>query len=234
MNKNALIIGANSKIAFELTKILAKKNYDLFLLSKNYNQLKKKSIYLKNFSKSKIKVYRFDISHPLSFNKTLKRFSNVELLVIASGFLDIRNRNNIKTNKINYLGPKNLIQKILTTSNCFKEIICFTSVSGDRIDAIYNEYSNSKKKLSNFIFNNKRKFKKKNIYLKDLKLGYVRTKMTRHIFLKDILCIPAEKVAKFIYNNIGIKNNNVIYYPRIWVQILKIYNFIRGIQLIFK
>ena len=227
MNKNALIIVANSKIAFELSKVLAKNKYDLFLLSKDYNQLKKKSIYLKNSSKSKIEVYRFDISHPFSFNKTLKKFSNVELLVIASGFLDIRNKNNIKTNKINYLGPKNLIQKILTSKNCFKEIICFTSVSGDRIDAANNEYSNSKKKLSKFIIENKSKFKNKNIYLKDLKLGYVNTKMTNHIFLQDIVCSPPEKVAKYIYKNIGIRNNDVIYYPKVWIQILKIYNFIK-------
>ena len=234
MNKNALIIGANSKIAFELSKVLVKNNYDLFLLSKDYNQLKKKSIHLKRSSKSKIEFYKFDISHPFSFNKILKRFSNVELLVIASGFLDIRNKNNIKTNKINYLGPKNLIQKILTSRNRFKEIICFTSVSGDRIDASYNEYSNSKKKLSNFIIKNRSKFKKKNIYLKDLKLGYVKTKMTKHIFLRDIFCTPPEKVAEFIYKNIGIKDDNVIYYPKVWIQILKIYNFIKRIKLIFK
>ena len=234
MKKNALIIGANSKIAFELSKILAKDNYNLFLLSKNYNQLKKNSVYLKQISKSKIEAYRFDISHPLSFDKILKKFCKVELLVIASGFLNINDRNNIKTNKINYLGPKNFIQKILTIHNSFKEIICFTSVSGDRIDAYLNEYSNSKKKLSNFITKNKSKFKKKNIYLKDLKLGYVKTKMTNHIFLQSIVCVSPEKVAKFIHANIGIKDNKVIYYPKIWIQILRIYNLIKKIKLSFK
>jgi short-subunit dehydrogenase len=143
MKKNALIIGANSKIAFELSKILAKDNYNLFLLSKNYNQLKKNSVYLKQISKSKIEAYRFDISHPLSFNKVLKKFCKVELLVVVSGFLDINDRNNIKTNKTNYLGPINFIQKILTIHNNFREIICFTSVAGDRIDASLDEYSNS-------------------------------------------------------------------------------------------
>ncbi len=234
MKKNALIIGANSQIAFELSKVLARNNYNLFLLSKDYSQLKKNSIFLKQITKSKIKFYRFDILNLFSYSKILKKFSKIELLVIASGFLDIKNRNNLKMDKINYLGPKNFIQKIFNTNNSFKEIICFTSVAGDRIDASYNEYSNSKKKLSNFIIKNKDKFKKKNIYLKDLKLGYVKTKMTKHIFLKDIICTPPEKVAKFIYKNIGIKNHNAIYYPKVWIQILKIYNFIKRIQFIFK
>ena len=43
MKKNALIVGANSKIAFELSKVLVKNEYDLFLLSKNYSELKKKN-----------------------------------------------------------------------------------------------------------------------------------------------------------------------------------------------
>lgn len=227
MNKNALIIGANSDIAIELSKVLAKNNYDLFLLSRNYNQLKKISIYLKQNSKSKIEAYRFDISKPLSFNKVIKKFSRVKLLIIASGFLDINNRNNIITNTINYLGPKSFIQKTLTIKNSFTEIICFTSVSGDRVDAKSNEYSNSKKKLSDFIFKNKSKFRKKNIYLKDLKLGYVKTKMTNHIFLQNIVCASPKKVAKFIFTNIGIKNNKVIYYPKIWIQILKIFNLMK-------
>ena len=43
MKKNALIIGANSEIAFELSKFLAQDKYNLFLLSKNYSKLKKKN-----------------------------------------------------------------------------------------------------------------------------------------------------------------------------------------------
>ena len=234
MKKNVLIIGANSKIAYELSKILALNNYNLFLLSKNYLELKKKINYLKNISKSKIEFYKFDITHSFSFNEILKKFSKAEILILASGFLDVKNRNNIKTTEINYTGPKNFIEKLLITNNNFEEIICFTSVSGDRVDANYNEYSNSKKRLSEFILKNKSRFKKKNIYLKDLKLGYVNTNMTNHIFLQNIVCSPPQKVARYIYNNIALKNNNVIYYPKIWIQILKIYNFVKRIQLMFK
>ena len=58
--------------------------------------------------------------------------------------------------------------------------------------------------------------------------------MTNHIFLQNIVCSPPQKVARYIYNNIALKNNNVIYYPKIWIQILKIYNFVKRIQLMFK
>ena len=115
----------------------------------------------------------------------------------------------------------------------FKEIICFTSVAGDRIDADYNEYSSAKKKLSKFIIQNKIKFRKKKIYLKDLKLGYVKTKMTNHILFQNFICSPPQKVAKFIFKNIGVKNDNVIYYPKIWLIILKIFNKFKNFRIRF-
>ena len=234
MKKNALIIGANSEIAFELSKFLAQDKYNLFLLSKNYSKLKKKTKELKQTSKSKVEFDKFDILNLALFNKIIKRFSQIELLIIATGFLDIKNKKNVKINKINYLGPKHFLQKILTTNNHFKEIICFTSVAGDRIDADYNEYSSAKKKLSKFIIQNKIKFRKKKIYLKDLKLGYVKTKMTNHILFQNFICSPPQKVAKYIFKNIGVKNDDVIYYPKIWLIILKIFNMFKKIHLSLK
>ncbi len=234
MIKNVLIIGANSKIAYELSKIMSMNDYNLFLLSKNFLDLKEKSNYLKKISKSKIEFNEFDITAIHSFDEVLKKFSKTEILILASGFLDVKNRDNLKTIEINYTGPKNFLEKVISSNNNFEEIICFTSVSGDRVDANLNEYSNSKKKLSEYILKNKNRFKEKNIFLKDLKLGYVKTKMTNHIFLQNIVCCPPEKVAKHIFKNIGIKNDNVIYYPKFWIQILKIYNFFKKIHLYFK
>ena len=92
MKKNALIIGANSEIAFELSKFLAQDKYNLFLLSRNYSKLKKKTKELKQTSKSKVEFDKFDILNLALFNKIIKRFSQIELLIIATGFLDIKNK----------------------------------------------------------------------------------------------------------------------------------------------
>ena len=45
--KTALILGANSEIAFEFSKLLARNNYKLFLASRNLANLKYKKNYLK-------------------------------------------------------------------------------------------------------------------------------------------------------------------------------------------
>ena len=45
-----LIIGGNSDIGFELSKRFAKKNFNIYLVSKNISQLKlKKKIFRKKF-----------------------------------------------------------------------------------------------------------------------------------------------------------------------------------------
>ena len=231
MKKTAIIIGANSDIAFELSKLLILHHYKLVLLSRNLEELKKKKIILDEKSNSEIIIEEFDICNYKSYNENLAKHSDAELLIIASGYLNINNQKDYKMMQINYEAPREIITTLINSDqHNIKEILCFSSVSGDRIDAYNNQYSKSKKNLSDFIYQKKEILLKKNIYLKDLKLGYVNTKMTKHIFLQNFFCKPTKKVAVYIFNNIGLKNNNVIYYPKIWILILMIYNFFKKIN----
>ena len=59
--RKALIIGANSDIAFEFSKILAKNNYNLILASRNMVELKDKKKFFESYSKISCKIYYFDI-----------------------------------------------------------------------------------------------------------------------------------------------------------------------------
>lgn len=231
MKKTAIIIGANSDIAFELSKLLISHHYKLVLLSRNLEELKKKKIILNEKPNSEIVIEEFDICNYRLNKDKLVKYSDAELLIIASGYLNINNRKDEKMMQINYVAPREIITTLINSDqHNIKEILCFTSVSGDRIDAYNNQYSKSKKNLSDFIYQKKESLLKKNIYLKDLKLGYVNTKMTKHIFLQNFFCKPVKKVAINIFNNIGLKNNNVIYYPKIWILILMIYNFFKKIN----
>ena len=58
--------------------------------------------------------------------------------------------------------------------------------------------------------------------------------MTNHILFQNIICAEPGKVAKYIFKNIGIKNDNIIYYPKIWLLVLKIFNIIKKIHLSLK
>ena len=92
MKKTALIVGANSDIAYEFAKILAKKKFNLILLSKNYQNLILKKKFLNNNFKVKTEIKKFDITDTYTFNKIFKKYSNVNLIFIACGLLDKSNK----------------------------------------------------------------------------------------------------------------------------------------------
>ena len=228
MKKTALIVGANSDIAYEFTKILAKKKFNLILLSKNYQNLILKKKFLNNTYKVKTEIKKFDITDTNTFNNVLKKYSNVNLIFIACGLLDKSNKNKNIVSQINYLGPMNFIKKILELKmKNLKDVICITSVSGDRIDAEFNEYSRAKKNLSIFLKNYQKHFLKKKIFIKDFKLGYIKTNMTKHILFRDLICASPSKLANHMYSVLKKKNIKIIYYPKIWIFILKVYNFVK-------
>jgi|TARA_B110000027_G_scaffold106797_1_gene113515 short-subunit dehydrogenase len=231
MKKTALIVGANSDIAYEFAKILAKKKFNLILLSKNYQNLILKKKFLNNNFKVKTEIKKFDITDTYTFNKIFKKYSNVNLIFIACGLLDKSNKKKNIVSQINFIGPMNFIKKILKFKmKKLKDVMCITSVSGDRIDAELNEYSKAKKNLSIFLKDYQKYFLKKKIFLKDFKLGYIKTNMTKHILFRDLICASPSKLADYIYICLGKKNISIIYYPKIWINILKVYNIIKKIN----
>ncbi len=57
-NQYALITGATSGIGYELAKIFAKNGYDLVIVARNYDELKKKAAELKSFGVNVIILIR--------------------------------------------------------------------------------------------------------------------------------------------------------------------------------
>lgn len=226
--KKFLIIGANSDIAFELCKILAKEKNELLLASRDMSNLFKKRDEILNIYNTNCNALFLDMEKFHSFEKFLDDLDNdVTNIIIASGYQEIPEINKEKILNINYYGPKKFIQKIIENKNFsnIEQIIAITSVAADRKNLIKNTYALSKKKFSDFLY--ELHTKNKTISIKNIKPGYVNTKMIKNLKLNKFLVSEAKDIANKIFLCLSY-NKHEFYLPNYWKILLKFYNFLTG------
>lgn len=230
-----LILGANSDIAYEFSKILYLENYKLILTSRNLENLIKKKKLLE--VSNEIIIYKFDITEYDKFdNFFLNLDEDIDLIFIASGYLEKPEINTDKIIDINFNGPKRFINQIISNSNKFSnlsKIICITSIAADRVDYKEQAYTLAKHNLSKFLFEKNIEIKNEKISIKEIKLGYVKTKMTKDLKLSKILTSSSKTVANKIFSNLS-NNKKVIYTPFFWRPIVILYNIFISFKNFFK
>ena len=229
----ALIIGANSDIAFEFCKILSANKYSLILASRNMAELHNKKKYLENFYKINCKIYYLDIEKFNSLENFIHNLDkDVNLAFLSTGYLEKNEVNKKKIENVNYYGPKKIIENLLLNKNFkkLKHVVAISSVAADRKKILNNTYALSKKRLSQFLKDLSKKPFIENIIIKDIKPGYVLTKMTNNLSLSGPLISSPSFVAKKIFKSLK-TNKREVYIPSYWKLILIIYNLIPSIFL---
>lgn len=87
----ALITGASSGIGKDIAKELAKKGYNLVLIARNEEELKKLGKELEEKNKIKVQIIATDLSKVENCKKIHKEIKNVDFLVNNAGFGDCGN-----------------------------------------------------------------------------------------------------------------------------------------------
>jgi len=199
--KKAIIIGATSGIGKELASILINNNYKVGITGRRLNLLKE----IKSTSPDNYIIKSFDCttaSNSIKLTELTKELDGLDLLIMSSGTGD-------ENSKLDYSEDEktiNLNVKAFTeimdwSFNYFRNqgkghIVAISSVAGLRGSKHAPTYFASKAFQINYL-ESLRKLAKKNIYITDIRPGYVDTAMA----LGDNLfwVSTKEKAAKQIF-----------------------------------
>ena len=225
MKKRVLILGASSDIGKELVKLYLKNNYSVIAhYNKNIKNLKK-------INSNNLSFFKFDLKKIDSFEKFIKKkkkiFSNLDIFISLTGYLNPKKIDKIKVSDFNDHINVNYLSNFLVIRSIVKGMlkrkwgrIMLSSSIGTKFGGSENTFVYSLSKYMNQFFPKIYKsFIKKNVLINTLQIGVTDTKLnqvdkTKNV-KKRIKLIPLARmasvteVATYIYFLTSEKNNLV-------------------------
>jgi len=219
-----LIIGAKSDIAKAVAKEYGKHGYNLFLASRDAEELKDFASDITIRYKVIAECVELDILDYPSHDIFYKRLHEKPLGVISAvGYLGEQDRAQSDFNEsqkiinTNFTGIVSLFNIIADDFQIMRNgfIIGISSVAGERGRKSNYLYGSAKAALSVYLSGLRNRLNDFNVHVLTVKPGFVKTKMTESLMLPAILTAQAEEVARDIFKAQQ-KGKNVLYTKWIW------------------
>ena len=205
--KTIVILGATCNLGVELSFIYAKNNFNLILISRNYDKINnlKNSINQK-FPDITITLYELDILNLDDQNLVYSKIKEV-----PDGIISLIGETH-KVEKINEKKMLNIINVNFTYLinfltfflNDFEKkddgfVICVSSVAGLRGRAKNFIYGSAKAALINFLSGCRSYYNDRNIFIMTVLPGFIKNNNDKKKLLENILQIEPSALAKKIY-----------------------------------
>lgn len=230
MTESILIVGATSAIARALAHKLAATGYDLYLASRDEDELNRISSDLQTRYPIKVAYHVFDIantqSHDALLDSMKDKFGELSGVVIATGLLgdnlDVRVDDDLAAQvfTINFTAPALLLNgcaRILENKG-HGFIVGITSVAGDRGRQSNYTYGAAKGGLALYLQGLRNRLYRSKIQVLTVKPGFVDTAMTYGMPGMFLVASP-DKVAADIMKALK-RGHNVVYTPGFWLGIM--------------
>lgn len=230
MSKWVLILGANSDIAIATARRFAKAGCNLYLASRNMDELEKTATDIQLRNQIEVKAVALDAtdfaSH-VAFYKSLE--PKPAGVIVAFGVMHdqkaaqddfVLAQQMVNTN---YLGALSLLENCCADFAARKSgfIVGISSVAGDRGRKSNYIYGSSKAAFTAYLAGLRHRLINQGVSVLTVKPGFVATKMTAGLDLPAKLTAQTDEVAEAIFRGVK-KEKQVIYIKPIWRSIMLI------------
>ncbi|MGJ0332203.1 SDR family oxidoreductase [Aliarcobacter cryaerophilus] len=225
-----LIIGAKSDIAKEVARVYAKNGYNLYLASRQSEDLKDLANDIKIRSNVEVVLKEFDIAKFETHSDFYNALEPKPLgVIVAAGYMAEQKicendwSETLNTINVNFTGAVSILNIVANEYKKGKSgfIVGVSSVAGDRGRKTNYIYGSSKAAFTAYLSGLRNRLYESNVNVLTVKPGFVNTKMTEHLDLPAKLTAEPEDVAKDIFNAQQ-KGKDVLYTKSIWRLIMLI------------
>lgn len=235
-----LIVGAKSDIAKATAREYAKNGYDLYLASRNSDELKEFQTDIKVRSSVDVQLKELDMvdfdSHEDFYNSLEPKPLGV---IIVSGYMVEQKKSQkdftitLNTINVNYTGAVSLLNIVANDMEQNKNgfVVGVSSVAGDRGRKANYIYGSSKAAFTAYLSGLRNRLYESGVKVLTVKPGFVATKMTEGLDLPEKLTAQPEEVASDIYKSQQ-KGKDILYTKGIWRFIMIVITYIP--EFIFK
>ena len=205
--KTIVILGATCNLGVELSFIYAKNNFNLILISRNYDKINnlKNSINQK-FPDITITLYELDILNLDDQNLVYSKIKEVPdgIISLIGETHKVEKINEKKMFNIINVNFTYLINFLTFFLNDFEKkddgfVICVSSVAGLRGRAKNFIYGSAKAALINFLSGCRSYYNDRNIFIMTVLPGFIKNNNDKKKLLENILQIEPSALAKKIY-----------------------------------
>jgi decaprenylphospho-beta-D-erythro-pentofuranosid-2-ulose 2-reductase len=234
--KHIVVYGATSAIAQDMCRALVSRGAECFsLIGRNKSRLEIISADLKAQGATSVSLTIEDLSQGADYTEHCTKFEStapIDLVILAHGILSDDNntpndwRKQIELFNINTLNP---ITILTAWGNYFEQkksgaLAVITSVAGDRGRQSNYPYGASKAALIAYLQGLRNRLSRHNVYVADIRPGFIDTPMTAHISKKPFV-VSSDIAGRFIVKQLHGKKD-IIYAPQRWRFIMMIIKLI--------
>ena len=207
MSESVLILGANSDVAKECIDQYVRKGYQVVAASRNLKQLEE---FIKSHKiEEKVELKHFDavdFSSHQGFYDDLK--TKPSIVVYAAGFLVDNEKalrdweGSYQMMNVHYAGAVSILNIVSTdeSNTNLQQIIGLSSLSGVRGRKSNFIYGSTKSAFTQYLAGLKQYLMPRKIKVNVIVAGYIRSKMTAGLELKESLMLEPEFIAQAVVN----------------------------------